>query len=215
MITQSDAEKSFPAVTPPAEGAQAQPAQEPGKRAHRPAQSQPHADAAVNRSANTVTATLSNGGKVGVSLVVYPDKYLPASATPFTVVKGADKTYTWAALPASKNGYAFSVYGPDGFVRTFAGQVVPAGTTSGQIPSVTATLSGQGGLHLTLANDGSAAVTYTLTANDYGTGAETVTVGPRGSKTVKWAASADGYYDVIITADTSDGFTRRYAGRTA
>ena len=30
LITQSDAEKSFPAVTAPAEGAQAQPAQEPG-----------------------------------------------------------------------------------------------------------------------------------------------------------------------------------------
>jgi phospholipase C len=216
LITQSDAEKSFPAVTAPAEGTQAQPAQEPGKRAHRPAQSQPHADATVNRSASTVTATLSNEGKVGVSLVVYPDKYLPASATPFTVVKGADKTYTWAALPASKNGYAFSVYGPDGFVRTFAGQVVPAGTTSGQIPAVTATLSGQGAsLHLTLANDGSAAVTYTLTANDYDGGTQTVTVGPRGSKTVKWAASADGYYDVVITANTSDGFTRRYAGRIA
>jgi hypothetical protein len=27
--------------------------------------------------------------------------------------------------------------------------------------------------------------------------------------------SLDGYYDVIITANTSDGFTRRYAGRIA
>jgi hypothetical protein len=26
---------------------------------------------------------------------------------------------------------------------------------------------------------------------------------------------ADGYYDVTVTADTGDGFTRRYAGRIA
>jgi phospholipase C len=216
LITQSDAEKGFPAVTAPAEGAQAQPAQETGKRTHRPALSQPHADVVVNRAANTVTATLSNQGQVGVALIVFPDKYLPASATPFTVVQGKNKTYTWAALPTNQNGYAFSVYGPDGFVRSFAGQVVPAGNSRGQVPSVSATLSGPGAsLHFTLANDGSAAVSYTLTANDYDGGTETVTVGPHGSKKVRWPANADGYYDVIITANTSDGFTRRYAGRIA
>jgi phospholipase C len=42
-----------------------------------------------------------------------------------------------------------------------------------------------------------------------------VTVGAKGSKSVTWPVDADGYYDVIITADTSDGFTRRYAGRIA
>ena len=33
------------------------------------------------------------------------------------------------------------------------------------------------------------------------------------SKTVDWPTDADGYYDVTVTADTGDGFTRRYAGR--
>jgi phospholipase C len=32
---------------------------------------------------------------------------------------------------------------------------------------------------------------------------------------VSWPVDADGYYDVIITANTNDGFTRRYAGRIA
>lgn len=31
--------------------------------------------------------------------------------------------------------------------------------------------------------------------------------------TVDWPTDSDGYYDVIIAANTSDGFTRRYAGR--
>ncbi len=217
LITQSDAEKSFPAVAPPAEGAQAMPAQEPGTRPHRPSQFMPHADVTVDRSGYTVTATMSNAGQVGVSLIVYPDKYQAASATPFTVVSGTNKTYVWTATKNNKYGYAFSVYGPDGFVRSFAGEIVAAGTRTGQIPRVAATpaTGSAPSLQLTLANDGSSAVTYTLTVNDYAGITQTVTVGGNGSTAVTWPVDADGYYDVIITANTSDGFARRYAGRIA
>jgi phospholipase C len=217
LITQSDAEKSFPAVTAPAEGKQVTPAQETGARPHRPTQLMPHADVNVNRSAYTVTATMSNTGSVGVSLFVFPDKYLTASATPFTVANGTSKTYTWTAAKKHKYGYAFSIYGPDGFVRSFAGDVVAASTTTGQIPRVAAApITGSApSLQLTLANDGSTAVAYTLTVNDYAGTTQTVSVGAKGSTTVSWPADANGYYDVVVTANTSDGFTRRYAGRIA
>jgi phospholipase C len=215
LITQSDAEKSFPAVSPPASGQQQMPAQESGTRPHRPSNHMPHADVTVNRSAYTVTATMSNTGTVGVSLFVFPDKYLTASATPFTVVNGTNKTYTWTATKTNNYGYAFTIYGPDRFVRSFAGAIVAASTTTGQIPRVSATpvTGSTPSLQLTLANDGSTAVVYTLTVNDYAGTAQTVTVGANGSSTVTWPVDANGYYDVIITANTSDGFTRRYAGR--
>ncbi len=217
LITQSDQEMSFPPVTTPAEGAQARPAQEPGTRPHRPTQLMPHADVTVNRSTFTVTATMTNTGPVGVSLQVFPDKYRPASATPFTVVKGRDKTYKWSAALTAGHGYAFSIYGPDGFVRSFAGDVIPKGTTTGQIPRVTATpVTGSArSLRLTLASDGSAAVSYTLVVNDYAGKNQEVTVAANHTTTVSWPVDADGYYDVIITADSSDNFTRRYAGRIA
>jgi phospholipase C len=70
-------------------------------------------------------------------------------------------------------------------------------------------------LRLTLANDGTKAVTYTLTVNDYAGTTRTLTVGAKGAANVRWPVDADGYYDVTITANTSDGFTRRYAGRIA
>jgi phospholipase C len=70
-------------------------------------------------------------------------------------------------------------------------------------------------LRLTLANDGTTAVAYTLTVNDYAGATRTVTVGANGSANVTWPVDADGYYDVTVTANTSDGFTRRYAGRLA
>jgi len=217
LITQSDAEKSFPAVATPAEGAQVAPVQEAGTRPHRPTNHMPHADVAVNRSSFTVTATMSNAGSVGVSMFVFPDKYLTASATPFTVVSGTNRTYTWTATKKNKYGYAFSIYGPDGFVRSFAGDVVAAATTTGQIPVVTAApVTGSSpSLLLTLANSGTTAVVYTLTVNDHAGTTQTVTVGAAGSAPLSWPVDANGYYDVIITANTSDGFTRRYAGRIA
>jgi phospholipase C len=217
LITQSDAEKSFPAVSPPAEGAQVAPAQEPGTRTHRPSGHMPQADVTINRSSYTVTATMSNTGPVGVSLCVVPDKYATASATPFTVVNGTNKTYTYTATRKNSYGYAFSIYGPDRFVRSFAGKVIAANTTTGQIPRVSATpVSGTSpSLQLTLANDGTTAITYTLTPNDYAGTTQTVSVAASSSSTVSWPADPEGYYDVIITASTTDGFTRRYAGRVA
>ena len=155
--------------------------------------------------------------QIGASLIVYPDKYQTASATPFTVVNGTDKTYTWTATEQDNYGYAFSIYGPDGFVRSFAGDIIAAGKSTGQIPQVAATpVPGWArSLRLTLANEGTTAVAYTLTVNDYAGTTQTVTVGANRSTHVTWPVDADGYYDVTVTANTSDGFTRRYAGRLA
>jgi phospholipase C len=201
-------------TTPPAEGGQQMPAQEPGTRPHRPTVHQPFADVTVNRTTGQVTAALTNTGTVGVSLAVYPDAYLPFTATPFTVLAGAPRSYVWEATPAGK--YAFSVYGPDGFLTSFAGQVVPAGQDAGPVPAVTAQPGPAATLELTLANQGQQPVTYTLTPNDYQGRTQTVTVKPGGPKTISWPTDQYGYYDVIITTtNPGDGFRRRYAGRLA
>ena len=56
-------------------------------------------------------------------------------------------------------------------------------------------------------------VVYTLTPNDYAGTAQTVHSDVNNPVTVNWPTNSDGYYDVVITASTSDGFTRRYGGR--
>ena len=56
---------------------------------------------------------------------------------------------------------------------------------------------------------------YTLAPNDYEGRIQTVTVSPGGPTTISWPADQYGYYDVVITASTADGFRRRYAGRVA
>jgi phospholipase C len=200
-------------TAPPAEGDQKMPSQEPGTRPHRPTNYQLHADVTVNRKTSKVTAALANTGKVGASFAIYPDELLTFAATPVTVLPHHAGSYVWdATLTAGK--YAFSVYGPDGFLTSFAGTVVPAGPHAGPIPVVAATLQSRA-VKLTLANDGSKSVVYTVTRNDYEGSTQKVTVPPGGQKTVNWPANQDGYYDVVITASTGDGFRRRYAGRIA
>jgi len=202
-------------TTPPAEGDQSMPVQESGTRPHRPSNLQPFADVTVNRSTSQVSATLSNTGSVGVSFAVYPDAYLAAAPTPVTVAASSTGSYVWNAAGTSGK-YSFSVYGPDGFLTTFAGTVVPASQATGQIPAVSAALDpATATVTITLSNQGSTAIAYTLTPNEYEGTTQTVTVNGGGSSTVNWPTDSSGYYDVIITANTTDGFSRRYAGRLA
>jgi phospholipase C len=54
-----------------------------------------------------------------------------------------------------------------------------------------------------------------VTPNEYEGTIQTVAVNGSSSSTVAWPTDPYGYYDVIITANTTDGFRRRYAGRIA
>jgi phospholipase C len=203
-------------TTPPAEGHQKMPAQEPGTRPHRPTDHQPFADVTVHRATGQVTATLTNTGKVGVSFAIYPDAHLPFTSTPVTVLQSAPRSYVWdSTLTAGK--YAFSVYGPDGFLTSFAGEVVPAGHNEGPVPVVTAAPRSEGvkTIEFTLANEGHKELSYTLTPNEYEGHTQKVTVKSGGARTVRWPTDQFGYYDVVITASAAGGFRRRYAGRIA
>jgi phospholipase C len=95
--------------------------------------------------------------------------------------------------------------------------VVPAGQTTGQIPVVTAALrpGPVKTLELTLANDGQQAIVYTVIPNDYEGRTQTATVTRGRPSHISWPVDRYGYYDVVITVNTGDGFRRRYAGRIA
>ena len=70
-------------------------------------------------------------------------------------------------------------------------------------------------VELTLANEGKTAIVYAVTRNDYEGSTKKVAVKGGSAKTVTWPVNQDGYYDVMVTASSGDGFRRRYAGRTA
>lgn len=178
----------------------------------------PHATLTEDRAAGTVTASMTlTGGPDGkaVSLQVFPDDYREFSNTPFTVSAAAPRRYTWDTNETDGK-YAFSLYGPDGFLRSFAGQIVPADRTDVAIPRVDVELltGRHPRVRLTLRNDGRRPVHYTLTANDYAGGTRHRTVPGGRSAVVHWPTE-HGYYDVVITDDAGTGWTQRYAGRVA
>jgi phospholipase C len=83
------------------------------------------------------------------------------------------------------------------------------------VPNVTARLRNghKGLLRLTLENDGHQPLVFSLAPNDYAGQPQTIAVARGHKETVDWPTNADGYYDVTVTADSGDGFLRRYAGR--
>ncbi|MFJ9952344.1 phospholipase domain-containing protein, partial [Kitasatospora sp. NPDC091207] len=198
----------------PALGTQSMPVQEPGERPHRHLPYQPWADIEVDRRTGKVTCTLSNDGTVAFPYTVYPNIVLPFAGTPYTVAPGATATYTWDAA-ATHGRYDFTVHGPDGFVRRFAGTVVRDGQ-DGQndigVPIVTADLSTSSRLTLQLVNDGLTDIGFTAVPNDFAGTAQTVWVKPGKQVNLAWPLDKQGRYDVVVTAATGLRFTQRYAG---
>ncbi|MEV6283560.1 alkaline phosphatase family protein [Kribbella sp. NPDC051770] len=210
---------TLPPMAPPAvEQSMPVPVTSQGGVTPKPAPYQQHAFVTVHRGAGKVVATLSNDGgrtSTGVSMAVYPDEHFPFEATPYTVLPGRQRTHEWDTT-ATDGRYAFSIYGPDRFVRTFAGAVVA--TSERGIPVVDAHLETKGPnpvLGLVLRNEGKHELVFTLTRNDYEGRPRTVAVPANKSLRIDWPTDRYGFYDVIITDDSETGFKHRYAGRIA
>ena len=182
---------------------------------HRPLSFHPEGTFVEDRATGTVTAHLTlEGGPAGktVSLQAFPDKFQPFANTPHTVSATQPADYVWDTKPYGGQ-YAFTVYGPDGFVRSHAGTVLPAGHAGG-VPRVDVDLTTGAApiVRFQLHNDGTEPVQYTLAPNDYAGSTRSVWVHPRAQESVVWETT-EGYYDVLITADGGSGWQHRYAGR--
>ncbi|MBP0449310.1 phospholipase C, phosphocholine-specific [Kitasatospora sp. RG8] len=221
LMARADAGTKLPGVQLPAAGTQSMPVQERGDRPHRHLPYQPWADADVDRRTGRVTCTMSNDGTVAFPYTVYPNIVFPFAGTPRTVAPGATATYVWDAS-ATNGRYDFTVHGPDGFVRRFAGTVIrdgrngpdgPDGQNDVGVPIVTADLSNSSRLTLQLVNDGMTDLSFTAVPNDYAGTAQTVWVKPGKQVDLAWPLDGQGRYDVVVTAATGLRFTRRYAGR--
>jgi phospholipase C len=218
LVAAVAADQKLPVAAPPPVGQQNMPvpaAEDPSsRRVRRPVPYAQNAVMSADGSTGEVTVTLSNDGDSGCSLLVYPDAYLPLRATPYTVVKGTPRTHVWDTR-VTGGQYAMSIYGPDRFIRAFAGTVRHEGMGIGAAPTATPELvtGTDRVLRVHLGNEGLNQVVFSLTPNDYAGTPQTVVVGGGGTATVDWPTDQDGYYDVIITDTSDSGFRHRYAGR--
>ncbi|NUK34488.1 phospholipase C, phosphocholine-specific [Streptomyces lunaelactis] len=180
------------------------PKQERGSRPARPLPYAPVVDGAATPSTGRFTLTFSGGGKAGAFFSVTSGNRTDGPWT-YTTEAGKTLSDTWNTA-YSKGVYDLSVFGPNGFLRTFKG----AGTTAGA--EVTARhVASSGRVELTMTNTG-ADCRLTLT-NAYGGRSKTFTVrkGARRVHTVDLGCSKR-WYDLSVVSSTDGTFLRRFAG---
>ncbi|MFJ9409718.1 phosphocholine-specific phospholipase C [Streptomyces sp. NPDC101393] len=181
------------------------PKQEAGSRPSRPLPYAPLVDGAAAPSTGKYTLTFSAGDKAGACFTVTAGNRTDGPWT-YTTESGKQISDTWNTS-YSKDVYDLSVFGPNGFLRTFKG----AGTTAG--PEVTARHDASAGsIDLTLTNPGAGDCHLTVT-NAYDGKSETFTVraGASVRHTVDLRAGKR-WYDLSVVSDTDDTFLRRFAG---
>ncbi len=181
------------------------PKQENGSRPTRPLRYTPLTDGAATPSTGRFTLTFSGGAETGACFTVTSGNRADGPWT-YTTEAGKSISDTWNTA-YSKGVYDLSVYGPNGFLRTFRG----SGTTAG--PEVTARHAGRGcAVELTLTNTGTTACRLTL-SNAYDGKKETFTVAPgrRVVHTVNLRRSKR-WYDLSVVSDQDGTFLRRFAG---
>ncbi|MFY0508859.1 phosphocholine-specific phospholipase C [Streptomyces anulatus] len=182
------------------------PAQEPGARPARPLPYRP--DARARRSGDTLRVELANTGRSSAHFALYPY----AGEFPAPQHKDVRDTAHWT-VPLTGEAYRFTVTGPNGFRREFAG---PA---DGGAEVATRIDHRDRDLHLTLRNTGRRTLTFLVRPlgyvdeDDVRDWTRRVTVKPGRSRTlVHSAADAHGWYDLAVTVDGEDGFRRRLMG---
>ncbi|MCK7626640.1 phospholipase C, phosphocholine-specific [Streptomyces sp. RS10V-4] len=185
---------------------QEMPRQEYGHRPARPLPYQPDADGGFDPRAGLFRLAVRNTGAASAHLALYP------YAKEYDVPQHRDvhRAAEWA-VPVKGGGYRFTVTGPNGFRREFAG------TAAGAAAAVrigTRIDAARRELHLTLVNPGATDLTVTLTPLAYAdTAPRTLTVKAGGTRTVAHAAAgAHGWYDLELTVAEDGSFHRRLMG---
>ncbi|MFE3937272.1 phosphocholine-specific phospholipase C [Streptomyces goshikiensis] len=190
--------------TPPATGTL--PAQEAGSKRTRALGYAPYADGKATPSTGQFTLTFSSGPALGAHFHSTSGNRTDGP-WPYTVEAGKTLSDTWSTSASTGNQINLTVWGPNGFLRTWKGPAKKAG------PEVTARHdAATGNLTLKLTNSGPSAVNLTV-SNAYGGAAKTLRVAAGGTATYTADLRETGrWYDVKVVSDADTTFLRRFAG---
>lgn len=211
LLDQADRERALPAVSAPS-GPQTMAKAEPRTRRARPPVYRLTGNVAVDRVSGKVTVALANPGRRSAALHAYQYTRWPLHSEALFVPTAGTHDYR-VDTTLSDGRYDLAVHGPDGFLREFAGTVVPGPRTDVGLPEVSVELlRGRTDMvRLRLRNAGVPEVRFTLVAGSGSAPQRTVYVRGGHSTDLHWPA-AQHRYDVLITANTREGFRYRFAG---
>ena len=207
-------DNKLPAPTPPPDGRQEVPAQDPGPAQARPLpyQALANVDASGGASgSSSLMVAMENAGTAGLQLNVWAGQ--TGSPPQFIDLPANGSITTSLVGPAT---YDVWVHGPNGFLRNFRGDA--ASTAAGV--EVTVTLTGRAShplLLLTIINGGHAAVHGGLSGAagiSAGTDLGRISVSAKDKieLTLDPLATSEGWYDLTVTIDGLSQFLRRFAG---
>jgi phospholipase C len=207
-------QQRHPNYVPQPPSVQAVPKQEPGMRPARALPYELFVRLRAEGSQGKVSIRFVNTGRAGAVFLVYTANSADAPRS-YTVEAGKRLE---DQLPLAIDGsYDFTVHGPNGFLRRFAGKPAATGWWGGAGKARPEVAEGydveNGNLQLRLENPGSAPCQFTI-VNAYDPGA-TITHVVRGGDTDPLyldLRNAYGWYDLTVTVDSDASFERRLAG---
>ena len=183
--------------------------QESGTRPSRSLPYELHTSARCSAD-GSVTLLFSNQGSQGAVFHVYDELHLDRIPRRYTVEAGKSLNDAWYPAAADAGAYQLWVYGPNGFIRTFQGNLAGDGGFAPEAQVCYDLVDGQ--LVLKVHNTGLAPGSVTVQSNAYRTdGPWSLDIGAQSSGTLAWDCHASGFwYDFTVSAT---GFVRRIAGR--
>ncbi|PRC94096.1 phosphocholine-specific phospholipase C [Solimicrobium silvestre] len=205
---------TLPAPTAPLN--QITPLQEFGTRLACALPYQPNGTSLVAKSTGIVWITMTNTGSQAVHHSIYANNYRSDGPWQYDVAaNGSVKDY-FHVQTYGGGYYDLSLYGPNGFMRRFVGNI---NTAAGGLLEVTSSYSfataGNAQLLLTMVNNTTASVTFTVTSNGYRTdGPWTCVVAAGATVSSYWNVQTvtSGWYDFTATVNADSSFSRRFAG---
>lgn len=184
-----------------------------------------YADGGLSKDKQAFELSLKAGnavfgkGAAGAPFQVYATglyKNEKVSCRDYAVTAGDTLRDQWAVQDFDNGRYHLEVYGPNGFFRAFTGNAAdPALTIRAEYEKAAgAGVKPTGNLLLRISNAGPKKFTLHITDNAYKTPRKTVEVAAgKQQPVVLPTGTSHGWYDVTVSLDGVEGFTRRLAGR--
>jgi len=166
----------------------------------------------VSVTQNTFTIELANTGEHGAHFYVYSTNRTDGPWR-YTVEAGKSLKETFD-LSTTSGVYTFDVYGPNGFVRKFAGNAAQTQSGKPSLPEVRTHYDvANGNVFLAFTNKGQGFARLTVIDNAYGARPRTIVV-PGGAEIEEaWVlASSHHWYDLTVSSNEDSSYARRLAG---
>ncbi|MFB9158598.1 phosphocholine-specific phospholipase C [Chromobacterium violaceum] len=211
LLTQAQQSKGWPAPTAPLPGQM--PAPEGGRRPARALPYQCNAYGSTDLAGGIFWVHMQNSGSQAVHYAIHANQYRSDGPWQYDVAGGGEIKDYFHAQTYGGGLYDLTVYGPNGFLRRFAGNLRSA---MGVLEAVSAVsvVAGVPQLTLQLNNQGTKVATFQVSGNGYGGAApQQVVVTPGGSQLLSWNLSGVyGWYDFTVTCTGDGSFVRRLVG---